>query len=191
MGEPRRIETEHLVSNNFTFGGINTSLRRCACEIFRFDWSGEHTMTMLRNTVLLAIACGVALPAAARDEQKLYPIGQALKSPAAQAKVDPGIRLFFGRQRHPSVTKDFGQWPTNKKTNAFAKSDLQACEWVFLSAVIALQERARKEGGNAVINIVSNYRNIVTSSESEYVCGAGGLIAGVALKGRVVNLGGR
>jgi uncharacterized protein YbjQ (UPF0145 family) len=55
--------------------------------------------------------------------------------------------------------------------------------------VIALQERARKQGGNAVVNIVSNYKNVITSSETEYVCGAGGLIAGVALKGRVVNLG--
>jgi hypothetical protein len=148
-------------------------------------------MQMLRNVALLAIACSIALPAAARDEQKRYPIGQALRSPAAQGKVDPGIRLFFGRQRHPNVTKDFGEWPTNKKTNAFAKSDLQACEWVFLSAVIALQDRARRQGGNAVVNIVSNYRNVVTSSESEYVCGAGGLIAGVALKGRVVSLSGR
>lgn len=148
-------------------------------------------MRMLRNAALVVIASSAALPAAARDEQKLYPIGQALRSPAAQGKLDPGIRLFFGRQGHPNVTKDFGQWPTNKKTNAFAKSDLQACEWVFLSAVIALQERARRQGGNAVINIVSNYRNVVTSSESEYVCGAGGLIAGVALKGRVMSLSGR
>src|SRR5262249_24920239 len=151
--------------------------------------SGEDAM--LRNAALLVIACTVSLPAAARDDQKRYPIGQALKSPAAHCRVDPAIRLFFGRQGHPNVTKDFGLWPTNKKTNAFAKSDQQACEWVFLSAVIALQERARKQGGNAVINIVSNYKNIVTSSESEYVCGAGALIAGVALKGRVVNLGGR
>jgi hypothetical protein len=160
-------------------------LGRCTRQIW------ESTMKMLRDAALLAIACTVALPASARDEQKRYPIAQALRSPAAQGKIDPGIRLFFGRQRHPNVTKDFGPWPTNKKTNAFAKSDLQACEWVFLSAVIALQERARKEGGNAVIDIVSNYRNFVTSSESEYVCGAGNLIAGVALKGRVVNLSGR
>jgi hypothetical protein len=146
-------------------------------------------MKLLGSAVVLAIICGGSLPAAARDEQKSFPISQALNSPAAQAKLDPGIRFFFGKQRHPKVTRDFGEWPTNKKTNAFAKSDLQACEWVFLSAVIALQERARKEGGNAVIDIVSNYRNVVTSSESEYVCGAGGLIAGVALKGRVVSLG--
>jgi 3-oxoacyl-[acyl-carrier-protein] synthase II len=26
MGGPRRIETEYLMSNNFAFGGINTSL---------------------------------------------------------------------------------------------------------------------------------------------------------------------
>jgi hypothetical protein len=148
-------------------------------------------MKTLKIAVLLAIACAVAGPAAARDDRNLYPIGQALKSPAAQAKLDPGVRLYFGRQRHPDVTRDFGQWPTNKKSNAFARADLQACEWAFLSAVIALQERARKEGGNAVINIVSNYKNVLTSSESDYVCGAGGLMAGVAFKGRVVKLGGR
>src|ERR1700737_2154828 len=118
---------------------------------------------MLCSAALLAVVCGGSLPAIARDEQKAFPIGQALNSAAAQAKLDPGIKFFFGKQRHPKVTKDFGEWPTNKKTNAFAKSDLQACEWVFLSALIALQERARKEGGNAIINIVSNYRNVVTS----------------------------
>jgi uncharacterized protein YbjQ (UPF0145 family) len=147
-------------------------------------------MKTLMNAVIAAIACAVALPAAARDDQNLYPIGQVLKSPAAQGKLDPSVRLYFGGQRHPNVAREIGQWSTSRKTNAFAKADAQACEWAFLSAVIALQQRARKVGGNAVINIVSNYRNIVTSSETEYVCGAGALIAGVALKGRVVSLGG-
>jgi hypothetical protein len=147
-------------------------------------------MKMLGIAVLFALACSASWPAAARDEQRLYPIRQALSSPAAQAKLDPGVKLYFGSQGHPPIARTIGVWPTNKKTNAFAKSDLQACEWVFLSAVIALQERARKEGGNAVVNIVSNYRHAVTVSATEYVCGAGGLIAGVALKGKVVRLGG-
>jgi hypothetical protein len=146
-------------------------------------------MKLLWNAILLSVVCTASWPAAARDEQKLYPLRQALNSPAAQAKLDPGVKLYFGRQGHPPIARTIGVWPTNKKTNAFAKSDLQACEWAFLSAVIALQERARKQGGNAVVNIVSNYKNVITSSETEYVCGAGGLIAGVALKGRVVNLG--
>jgi uncharacterized protein YbjQ (UPF0145 family) len=55
--------------------------------------------------------------------------------------------------------------------------------------VLELQERARKEGGNAVINIKSNYRNEERASATQYTCGAGAVIAGVALKGDVVTLG--
>ena len=52
-----------------------------------------------------------------------------------------------------------------------------------------LQERAKKEGGNAVVGIRSNYKSIETSSETEYMCGSGALMAGVALKGKVVRIG--
>jgi hypothetical protein len=86
------------------------------------------------------------------------------------------------------VAKAIGEWGTNKKTNAFGKSDKAACEWVFLSAILTMQERARSEGGDAIINIRSNYKNIETSSETEYMCGAGAVIAGVAFKGEVVKL---
>jgi uncharacterized protein YbjQ (UPF0145 family) len=51
-----------------------------------------------------------------------------------------------------------------------------------------MQERAQKEGANAVIGIKSNYKNIERSSETEYMCGSGALMSGVALKGRVVEL---
>jgi hypothetical protein len=146
---------------------------------------------VLGVAVVLAVVCTASLPSAARDDQKLFPIRQALSSPDAKSKLDPGIRLYFGRQGHPGVTRDHGEWKANKKSNAFARPDQQACEWAFLSAVISLQERARKEGANAVVNIFSNYRNIPGGNETEYVCGAGALMAGVALKGRVVNLGGR
>jgi len=40
-----------------------------------------------------------------------------------------------------------------------------------------------------VINIRSNYRNNETSSATDYTCGAGAVIAGVALKGDVVRIG--
>ncbi|MCK5205111.1 MAG: excinuclease ABC subunit A, partial [Desulfobacterales bacterium] len=64
----------------------------------------------------------------------------------------------------------------------------QACEWVFLSALLKLQERARNQGANAVINIKSNYKNNEVVSDTEYQCGAGTIFAGVALKGRIVKL---
>ena len=43
-------------------------------------------------------------------------------------------------------------------------------------------------GGNAVINIKSNWKHRETSSETQYQCVMGLLMAGVALKGTVVRL---
>jgi hypothetical protein len=147
-------------------------------------------MKMLENTALLAVVCAVSWPAAARADQKLYPIQQALSSPEAQQKLDPGVKLFFGK-RHPSIAKTLGEWPMNRRTNLLSKTDQQGCEYALLGAVLALQDRAKKEGGNAVVKIVSYYEQTETNSEKEYVCDTGALRVGVALKGAVVSLTGR
>lgn len=145
----------------------------------------------LKHTVYLAALLAMLLPgthAFARDDQKMHPIEDALNSAAAKEKLDPVIKLYFGSQTVPVTEKNYGEWKTNKKTNGFNKSDREACEWTFLSALLELQERARKEGGNAIIHIKSNYKNKETSSETEYMCGSGALMSGVALKGDVVKL---
>jgi uncharacterized protein YbjQ (UPF0145 family) len=145
---------------------------------------------MKRNLLLAALLASFAAlsaaPAFARDTVANYPVEAALHS--EPGKVSDDIALYFAGQPHAAVTKSMGEFATNKKTNAFGKSDEAACQHVFLSAVIELQERARKEGGNAVINIKSNYKNEVRESATEFTCGAGAVIAGVALKGDVVTL---
>ena len=143
---------------------------------------------MIRLSVSLVALC-LAMPALARDDHNLYPLQDALESPAAKGKLDTGVSLYFAGQKHPAVAKTLGEAKTNKKTNAVNKSDKEACEWVFLSAVLELQERARKLGGNAVIDIKSNYKGKETSNAQQYMCGNGTLMAGVAFKGTVVNLG--
>ena len=145
----------------------------------------------LRSVVLFAVACTASWPATARAEPQLYPIAQALSSPEAQAKLDQSIKLFFGKQGHPPVARTIGVWPSNKRANKFGRSEQQACENALLSVVLSLQGRARRERANAVIDIVSSYGDAVTVSSTQYVCDTGGLRAGVALKGRVVSLGGR
>ncbi|WP_175948559.1 excinuclease ABC subunit A [Burkholderia pyrrocinia] len=145
---------------------------------------------MKRSLMLAALsATFVTSHAFARDSIAIYPVDAALAS--EPGKVTPDVALFFAGQNHPAVIHSLGVAATNKKTNAFGKSDLQACQHVFLSAVIELQDRARQEGGNAVINIKSNYHNILTASPTEFTCGAGAVIAGVALVGDVVKLKGR
>jgi uncharacterized protein YbjQ (UPF0145 family) len=54
--------------------------------------------------------------------------------------------------------------------------------------MIALQNRARQLGANAVVNIVSYYQKSVMSSETEFECHAGAVITGVALKGDFVKI---
>ncbi|MDR8760275.1 hypothetical protein FEP90_01958 [Burkholderia multivorans] len=146
--------------------------------------TGERMKYGMALALIGAILASSA--AYARDTIDNYPIESALKSD--EGKLDDGVALYFGDQPHPRVLKSYGTFATNKKTNAFGKSDEAACRHVFLSAVLELQARARKEGGNAVVGIKSNYRNVLRSSETEYTCGAGAVMAGAALTGEVVTL---
>ena len=98
------------------------------------------------------------------------------------------VPFYLVGQKHPPVAGDLGVFKTNKRTNAFNKSDEQACRIAFLSAIITLQKRANAEGGDAVIDIrsVTKHRNLV--SATDFRCVAGNVVANVALTGRVVKL---
>jgi uncharacterized protein YbjQ (UPF0145 family) len=137
--------------------------------------------------LILALALTILTTSAyARDDIGKYSITNLLESSKAkEALLD--IPLYFATQKHKSVASKYGEVSTNKKTNAFMKSDTEACEWVMLSALKALQERAVREGMDAVVNIESNYKNHSFVSETEFECGAGAVMAGVALKGTLVK----
>lgn len=146
---------------------------------------------MRKFLVTLAIAAGILLAAGnshARDNKLLIPIADLMEQGQTKDALDPEIRLLFAGQPYPEPTRNYGNFVTNKKTNAFNKSDSAACDWVMLSALIALQDRARSEGGNAVVNIESYYKKVVMSSATEFECHAGNIMAGVALRGDVVKL---
>lgn len=140
-------------------------------------------ITLITTSLLL-----IAPDAFSRDSKLMFSIADAMQSADFKQRLDPNIRLYFGSQKHAKTLQSFGNVTTNKKTNAFGKSDGEACRWVFLSTLLALQERARKEGGNAVVNIVSYYKKEKNSSNTEFECHAGAIIAGVALNGDVVKL---
>ncbi len=99
-----------------------------------------------------------------------------------------GVAFYFDDQPHPKVLNTLGEYVSNKKTNAFNKTDAEACQWVALSALQTFQQRAINEGGNAVINIHSYYKKNDLSDPTRYECHAGYAAAGVAFKGTVVKL---
>ena len=117
-------------------------------------------------------------------------VKDALAHPSA-AVLRSDVSTYMAGQKHPEVARRIGEWKSNRRTNAFRKSDADACAIAYLSALATLEERAKKEGGNAVIEIRSITRNEELSSATRYRCAAGNLIANVALKGTVVELAGR
>ena len=144
-----------------------------------------------RMTTLLATAmlCLIAAPAAqARDSVLHLPVKDVLDDPASQAKLGTAVAFYFGKQVAPALEKSFAEVYTTKRTNSFNKGDEAACRWAMLSALIQLVEAANRQGGDAVVNIRSDYKGVEFSSDAEYECHAGGVVAGVALKGKIVKL---
>ena len=139
---------------------------------------------------ILVIAACLASAAVAygRNEQQPRSIKDALADQSA-GKIDPEISLYFGDNATAKVQKALSDVLVSRKANAFLRSDEAACRKAFLSALLTLQAAARAAGVNAVINIKSNYQRHETSSETEYICGSGGVVGGVVLRGTLAQVG--
>jgi uncharacterized protein YbjQ (UPF0145 family) len=150
-------------------------------------------MTMKIRTSIAAAASILALAAAssalARDDRLMFPVTDGMeRGKSTKDRIDAEIPVYFGKQKAPAVERKLGEFTANRKTNATNKTDKEACEIAFVSAIVSLQQRARREGGDAVINIASVYKNANRESNTEYLCGAGTFVSGVALRGTVVKL---
>jgi uncharacterized protein YbjQ (UPF0145 family) len=143
---------------------------------------------LLAGLIIAAFMLATAAPSSARDSKYMLPIAAALETKDAKEKLEGSVKFFFGNQETPKILTKLGTDVTNLKTNAVGKSDEKACNWVFLSAMIQLEKRAKQLGANAVVNIVSYYQKNVVSSATEFECHAGAVIAGVALKGDFVKV---
>jgi len=138
---------------------------------------------VLVSTLLFSFSSGEA-----RNTLHKVLIADALAWGDEEGILNDSIGLYFGDQEHPAVESELGTYTSNKKTNGVGKSDQKACQWAFLSAMVSLQSRAIAEGGNAVINIHSNYNRREFSSATEFECGAGAIMSGVTMVGDVVKL---
>ncbi len=143
--------------------------------------------TFSRIALLTMILFGIST-GDARNTILQVSIADALAWGHEEGVLKDEVDLYFADQAHPPLEKNLGTYTTNRKTNAFGKSDQKACQWAFLSAMVTLQNRAMAEGGNAVVNIHSIYLKHEFSSTTEFECGAGALMAGVTMVGDVVQL---
>lgn len=139
----------------------------------------------LFGALSLSLACSAH--AVAADRTVFLPLQPAIDAALAAGKIDGSVKFYLAGTGPKGQVLEAGV-VTNRKTNAFAKKDADACLWVAQSAVIALHEAAKKANANAVTNIVSYYRKNEYSSKTDYECHAGAVVAGVALRGDLTRL---
>lgn len=146
----------------------------------------------MKKTMLTVILAGLTLtatvPAAAGNKVLMLPIAGAMAANDAQLRLGDSVKFYFGDQKTPTVLSKLATDKTSQRTNGFGKGAEKSCNWVFLSAMLALKKRAQEVGANAVINIVSNFNNEERSSQTEFECQDGALMSGVALKGDFVKI---
>ncbi len=141
----------------------------------------------MKQLTLLCLSLGLALnanTALARDTTHHLPFQAAMEAATASGKLDGSVKFLWAKSGKGQVLSEV---TTSKKTNAFNKTDEEACDWALQSALIALQTAAKRAGANAVTEIVSNYQHVEYKDAQKYECHAGALMAGVALKAKLVK----
>lgn len=133
----------------------------------------------------LLAAVAVSSPALAADDIVKFKIegGIATGKASSRDQIKDDIALYFGKQKTPPVVKKL--WEGDSSQTSSRRSQQERCETAFASAIIRLQNKARSEGGNAVINITSGSGE---SSETDFTCTAGRMMARVRLHGTAVTL---
>jgi uncharacterized protein YbjQ (UPF0145 family) len=142
----------------------------------------------MKKMLIVAALMAASFSATAADKMIKFPIAGAMAVNDAQSRLGDSVKFYFADQPTPPVLSKITSDKTSQRTNGFGKSAEKACNWVFLSAMLALQKRAHEVGANAVINIVSNYKDVEMASQTEFECADGAIMAGVALKGDFVKV---
>lgn len=134
--------------------------------------------------IVLTVAAALLFPLAsqARDSVLHLDFQSVVDAAIADGTLDGTVR-FYLNGKGGAVKKTFKEAVSNKKTNAFNKTDEEACAWALRSVLLSLQENAKKNGGNAVVNLVSYYKKNEYKSTTQYECHAGAMVAGVTMKG--------
>ena len=144
----------------------------------------------MRQILILALTAFILSGCASEGNRNVplpYSITEALTFKDYKARLDD-VGLFYGNQRHPRVARSLGVRTTSQRSNAVGRKNKETCARAFASALLRLRSAALRMGGDAVIDIKSNYQHNEVSSETHYQCASGRIVSAVALKGTIVKL---
>jgi hypothetical protein len=97
------------------------------------------------------------------------------------------VKFFFGNQPAPAGQK-ITEYIANDRQHFHGLSDEGACRATLISALAEMRDHAIREGGDAVVGIVSYFRRQTFSSPTDFECHAGSNGVFVSLLGNIVKL---
>ena len=121
--------------------------------------------------------------------ERINPRKKATPVPGIATTILQSMVAGAGLARGQMLQDEMADFYLNIHVRGVSMLDFEkGCQIAFLSAIIQLQRRAEKQGGNAVVDIKSITKHNDLESATQYRCAAGTFVANVALTGRVVKL---
>jgi len=143
-----------------------------------------HVVVVTSALMLLIV---IAAPAHSRDDKYLLPIKAALESAEPRQKPDGSVKFFFGKASTPPIASKLGSVTPHGKAHTRRAEDVKACNLAFIAALMEFEKHAKQAGANAVVSVVSYYKNVEMASAMEFECHAGAA-AHAILRGDLVKL---
>ena len=106
--------------------------------------SSRTTAALALSTLCSLLVSLLAAPSAfARSDLVDIDVKTAIANSTGKNPPLDSIRYYMKGQKHGPIAEKMGVFKANRATNAFNKSDEDACNIAFVSALIALQQRAK------------------------------------------------
>ena len=137
-------------------------------------------------TVLIAAA--ISSSALARDTSLNVDLRQALDTQEFKTALGDDVAFFLRADKPAAIENRSAPFFINSSTGR-GMPDEKTCLNMTLRALVAMRNRARQEGGNAIVDLVSFYQEHETGDGSMIDCHAGSYVrARVTLKGSVAHI---
>ncbi|CAN5695326.1 phosphoribosylglycinamide formyltransferase [soil metagenome] len=144
-----------------------------------------------RTLIAAIVGCTLAttLPTAmARDVEYTLLMDEVLRMPAAQRELDGSVRFYLSGQDHAPTVLRHSEAIVRGNIRGAGEHEIESCKRAALKALVTYQEQARKMGANAVVDIVSYFKNVPYMSRSQYECHAGSSTVVVVFKGSYAKI---
>lgn len=122
----------------------------------------------------------------ARSDYVYLDAQQVANGPQGKQRLS-GIAYFMKGQNHPAVVQELGEVHSSKKTRNLGRGDEESCEIALVSALIAIEKKAKSMGADAVINMESYTRDKISADTTKLECNVGSAVANMAVRGTMVK----